>query len=406
MEVLLWLWLGLVVVVLGVWLARLVLLGFIERLLPPLHPDFFENPVDDLPSLSVLVAAKDEASNIEACLRSLSHQDHQKMEVIAINDRSEDATGEIIDRLAKEDPRLSAHHVRELPERWFGKNNAMHQGVARSTGQWLCFTDADCVQESTRSLTTAMRYAMEKGADFLSVLPAHQANTFWERVVQPACSGILLLWFNPLTVNKPGRRTAYANGAFMLMRRTCYDAIGGHEAVRDEINEDIHLARKTKQSGKRLLVVSSRDLYSVRMYGTLREIWSGWTRIFSGCFATVRRLLAAVAVLLAFTFVPWLTLITSWCTVSTGGGGSTIWALLQWTSLATCAVQLVVMFIFYALSRIYFLYGLLYPVGALLGLGFLLNAIACVMGRGAITWRGTTYRDGVIKSVAKTAEST
>lgn len=402
MDFFLWFWLGLLGVSLVVWLARLVLLGFIDRILPPLHPGLYENESGDLPSLSVLVAAKDEASNIEGCLNSLLSQDHPEMEVIAINDRSDDATGDIIDRMAGVDARLSACHVRELPDGWFGKNNAMHEGFTKSTGQWLCFTDADCVQESPRSLTTALRYAMEKEADFLSVLPAHQANTFWERVVQPACSGILLLWFNPLTVNNPKRAAAYANGAFMLMRRSCYESIGGHEAVRNEINEDIHLARKAKHSGQRLMVISSREMYSVRMYDTLREIWSGWTRIFSGCFASVKRLLVAVVVLMIFTFLPWLTLVTSWGLPSTIFETSSAWSFLQWTSLATCVIQLAVMFIFYALSRIHFLYGLLYPIGALLGFGFLCNAIICVMGRGVITWRGTTYRDGVIESVGKT----
>lgn len=392
-------WLALIVLALVVWLGRLVFLCVIDRVLRPLHPEQYADLGDEgLPTVSFLVAAKEEAATIAACLQSLCEQDYPHLEVIGINDRSQDQTGSIMEERARTEPRLQVGHVESLRDGWFGKNNAMREAVERSTGEWLCFTDADCVQTSPRSLRVAVRYAMENDVDFLSVLPSHEANSFWERVAQPACSAILMLWFSPLAVNNPKRKTAYANGAFMLVRRACYEAIGGHEAVKNQVNEDMHLARLAKGGGHKLAVVTNRGLYTVRMYDTFRQIWSGWTRIYAGCFVSVRRLLLAAVVLCEFSLLPWATLAAVALFGAAGWGDSTAWqwAWIQWIGLASCGVQLAVMVAFYAMNRVPFYYGLVYPLGAMVGLGTLINATLCAGGRGTITWRGTTYRNGVV----------
>lgn len=399
MSYLFWIWLGVTASTLVVWMLRLVLLGFIDRILPPLHPKMFERAANGLPSLSVLVAAKDEGENIEACLRSLRAQDHPEFEIIAINDRSSDETGEILDRLAGSMAGLSVGHVRDLPAGWYGKNNAMREAVKRSSGAWLCFTDADCLYDSRRCLSIAMRHALKTDADFLSVLPSQQTRTFWERLIQPACSAILMLWFSPMAVNNPRRRTAYANGAFMLMRRSCYEAIGGHEAVRDHITEDMELARRAKACGQRLRVTTSRDLYSVRMYGSFGALWSGWTRIFSGSFQRAGSLLLAAAVLLWFTYIPWFSLTGLLILSGLGWAGSEQWMLvMKWVTIPACIAQVLSMTFFYGLNRIHWVYGVIYPLGALMGLGLLLNGVYCALGRGSIDWRGTTTRGGSIET--------
>ena len=406
MDAILWIWVGLTAVAMLVWLARHLQIATARRLMPPLNASLYRDPGGSLPSISLLVAAKDEEDNIGPCLRSLLVQDYPDYEVIAINDRSADRTGEILDALAAEHPRLTPIHVRELQAGWFGKNNAMNEGVHRAKGQWLCFTDADCVFKTPRMLQVAMRFAQEKEADFLSVLPSHETNSFWERVIQPACSGILLIWFNPLRVNDPKRRTAYANGAFMLMRRSCYEAIGGHETVKAEVNEDIYMALLAKEAGQRLRVVSNEDLYSVRMYDSLANTWKGWTRIFYGCFRTVRRLLLSVLLVSLASLLPWAAFVSGMLVTRLVPDASPVWRWLGWAGLGACAAQLSVMVRFYALSRLHPLYGLLYPLGALIGLGALLNAIRRVGGRRSITWRGTTYQgDRVLSRGGETPSS-
>ena len=392
MDAILWTWLGLTVLALVAWTSRHFQLSRAARVMPPLDATMYANENGDLPTVSLLVAAKDEAANIEACVRSLVAQDYSCLEVIAVNDRSTDATGAILDRLAVESDRLTALHVRELRSGWFGKNNAMREGIERADGQWLCFTDADCVQSCRRSLTIAMRYALEKGVDFLSVLPAHETKGFWESIIQPACSGILMIWFNPLRVNDPARRTAYANGAFMLMRRSCYEAIGGHDAVKTELNEDMHMARRAKEAGQRLRVVSNVDLYTVRMYDGFAQTRAGWSRIFYGCFGTLRRLVATAVMVVMVSLLPWAALAVSIGAVMIDVAPVAPWRALLVASAATCLMQMTVMLRFYRLNRLHPAYAIAYPLGVGIGLWALIGAIRRLGGRSTTTWRGTTYR--------------
>ncbi|MEK6642593.1 MAG: glycosyltransferase family 2 protein [Planctomycetota bacterium] len=390
MELLLWIWTGLMLTTLVVWGSRHVQISLAGRRMAPLTEGTFPIDVASLPSVSFIVAGKDEEANIETCLTSMLSQDYPSLQVISANDRSTDATGPIMDRVASTTSLLTVIHVKELPAGWLGKNNAMRTAVERATGEWFCFTDADCTQVSKRSLRTAMNYALAGKLDFLSVLPAHDAQSFWESVVQPACSGIMMIWFNPMKVNDPKSRAAYANGAFMLMSRACYEAIGRHEAVRAEFNEDMHMARLAKEKGLRLRVVQNEGLYHVRMYGSLKATWAGWSRIFFGCFGTLRRLLLAMAAVSYASLLPWVTLAVSGL-VMAGGNAGEPWRWLLFASACSCVTQTTVMWRFYALNHTPAWYGTLYPLGAVIGLGALFNAIRRLRNRATITWRGTTY---------------
>ncbi|MGE0481827.1 MAG: glycosyltransferase family 2 protein [Phycisphaerae bacterium] len=352
-----------------------------------------------LPRLSVLVAAKDEEANIGACVAGLLRQDHPDFELIAINDRSHDATGAILDELAARDRRLHAIHVRELPAGWFGKNNAMRTGIAQAAGDWLCFTDADCQFDSPRLLTAAARFAQRERVDFLSVLPRLEAGTFWEKVVQPVAGGIMVYWTPPQKVNSPASPVAYANGAFMLMSRDAYERIGGHDAVRATLNEDMHMARRAKQVGVRLRVIRGGDLFRVRMYTGLPQIWRGWSRIFYGCFGTPLKLLASVGIICLASLSPWVTLAA---TLAAGATGSP----LMFAALAAIVAQQSVLWRFYPISGLAAPWAMTYPLGALLCLGMTINALAKVGGATTTTWRGTTYRGGSTPDSAPAAQPT
>jgi chlorobactene glucosyltransferase len=343
-------------------------------------------PDENLPRLSVLVAAKDEEPNIVRCIEGLLAQDYPDFEVIAINDRSNDRTGEILDDLAARDARLRVVHIQSLPEGWFGKNHAMHNGVQRAGGQWLCFTDADCTYESPHLLRSAARFALRESADFVSVLPRLETHSLWERIVQPAAGAVMLYWFPPHAVNDPKARPAYANGAFMLMPRASYERLGGHEPVKATLNEDMHLARRCKQIGLRLRVIRGERLYHVRMYTGFRQIWNGWSRIFYGCLGTFPRLLGSVLMLSFFSLAPYVTLVLSPLS------SHSLWP----ASAGAFAVigQQSVLIRYYHISGSGWRWALTYPLGALLVLGMTLNAIRR-LGRGTVTvWRGTTYRGG------------
>ncbi|MBK8915881.1 MAG: glycosyltransferase [Phycisphaerales bacterium] len=241
------------------WITALLPLVWLKRHIDisrgrdePILSDAEAQPRPDdppLPPLSMLVAGKDEEANIGVCIEGLLAQRHPALQVIAVNDRSSDRTGEILDAFAAADPRITALHVRELPAGWFGKNNAMRTGVAAARADWLAFTDADCRFYSPHLLEAALRFAMRNGVEFLSVLPRIDAGSFWERVVQPAASGMMLFWNPPHRVNSAKSSCAYANGAFMLMTRDAYGRLGGHEAVKATLNEDMHLRPAGQASG-------------------------------------------------------------------------------------------------------------------------------------------------------------
>lgn len=387
-------WLVLNTLVMLVWLSRHLEVSRVLRLHMPLTPRSHTNKSDrQSPRVSVLVAAKDEEANIETCVRTLLSQDYGDFDVIAANDRSDDNTGAILDRLAAEFPnRLTVIHVQTLKEGWFGKNNAMRLAVAQSTGEWLLFVDADCRQTSDRCLTVAMREALSRGVDFISLMPVLETRSFWERVIQPVCGAVMALWFNPRRVNDPQRAAAYANGAFMLMTRDNYHAIGGHEAVKTELNEDIQMARLTKQIGRRLYVTHNDGLYVTRMYSSLSEAWRGWSRIFYGSFRSFRRLLISLIVLVVMSVMPFVSLVVSAAGWFLSGDESR----RTWLPVLVSSVLLVITLE----SVIYRLMRLLqtprwtfitYPLGAVLALGMLINAMTKYAGA-STTWRGTTYR--------------
>ncbi len=376
-----------------VWLLRHLHINRYQREETPLHSGMFDGPPDPARRLSVLVAAKDEEQNIESCLRSMLSQDYPNFQMIASDDRSDDRTGEIIDRIAAEDEKLTPVHVTELREGWFGKNNAMREGFEHADGEWLCFIDADCRQTSDKTLSTAMRYALEKEVDFLSVLPRLETQSLWEQIIQPACGAVMVFWFNPSNVNDPNHKAAYANGAFMLMKRSCYEALGGHEPFKTEVNEDMHMAKAAKQAGLRLYVVENRDLYLTRMYTSFRDIWRGWSRIFYGCFETFRRLRISLLVMLFSGLLPWFSALVGWIAVGVSGweaAGPWRWVALAGTAAVLC--QQSVLTRYYRVSQTPAWLAPTYPVAGVIVCGMLINAMTKLGGRTTTTWRGTTYR--------------
>lgn len=372
------------------WIARHVALPFLAARAERLSPQSTYELPDDPPAVTVLVAAKDEQDNIERCVRSLLSQDYPEYEVIALNDRSTDRTPEILDKLAEEYDRLRVIHITELRDGWFGKNNAMRTGVDNARGQLLCFTDADCEFLSPHVLSLAVAYADHRDADLLSVLPVLENHGFLENTIQPVCGAILVMWFSPNKVNDPAQPHAYANGAFMLMSRKAYDQIGGHDVVRTEVNEDMHMARLIKQHHLRLRVVNNQGLYHVRMYTTMQQMWRGWSRIFYGCFGSYTKLLLPLLLLLISTILPHVTLWGSLAAMACGYGHTGTETLALVSGLAVCA-QITMIMRFYRLMGVRWTYAFTYPAGALLACGMLINAMTKIAGT-TTTWRGTTYR--------------
>ena len=384
-----WFW---VLLLIGlVWARRHLALNRADQQ-KTLSPQDASAPPATLPRLSVLVAAKDEEPNIGRCLSGLLAQHYPGLEVIATNDRSSDRTGPIMDDMAARDARLKPVHVTHLPAGWTGKNHALHQAIGQATGDYFCFTDADCQFHAPELLAAAVCFALREKIDFLSVLPDLEAYTFWERIVQPPAGAIMVFWFPPEKVNNPNSPRAYANGAFMLMSRRSYEALGGHAAAPNALNEDMHFARRAKSSGLRLRVILGGGMYSVRMYVGLRQIWNGWTRIFYCCFGTLPHLLVSVGCLTEFSLRPTGSLLVALGLAAASVAPAVFGGIAGAAALAIVAQQSV-LWRFYVLGRTPPAWALTYPIGAAMCLAITINAMRRYAGA-ATHWRGTSYTGG------------
>ena len=347
-------------------------------------------PPPEPPKITVVIAAKDEAEVIEGCVRTMLNQDYPNFEVVVCNDRSDDQTGPIVERIAADDPRLRLMNIDHLPEDWYGKPHAMQHGIAGSDSPYICMIDADCRQLSTRTLSVAMQVATEEQTDLVSVLPVLEMKGFWENVVQPVCGAIMMIWFRPDRVNNPTHSAAYANGAFMLMKRSAYDAIGTHEAVRQELNEDMRMADLTKKAGLRLRVVRSHGLYVVRMYTSLKRILRGWSRIFYGTFGTLKRLSLSILLMGMMSLLPYLTVglgVGMWL-----AGKNDPWIqACAMTGGIVVMLQLAAIFRFYRLADARASLFWTYPLGCLMGLTCLVLALRKLRPGAQVVWKSTPY---------------
>jgi cellulose synthase/poly-beta-1,6-N-acetylglucosamine synthase-like glycosyltransferase len=378
--------------VLLVWFSRHLMLNVQHKSAAALGEDY---PVGNgpWPLLSVVVAAKDEQDNIERCVRTMLTQDYPNFEMLVANDRSTDHTREIVEGIAAADRRLRVINITHLPEGWCGKNNAMQTAIAQSKGEYVCMIDADCRQISARTLTLAMQYALDHKSDLLSVLPTLEMKGFWENVIQPVCGGIMIIWFHPDKVNDPAKPHAYANGAFMLIRRDAYEKIGTHEAVKHQVNEDMHMALNLKRAGLALRVAQNRSLFVTRMYNGLGQTLRGWSRIFYGTFGTFRRLMVSLGVLTVMGLLPYLAAVLGLVGVggSGGSGGAPVYVCLAAAGLAAAAMQLTVIYRFYKYIGAQRNLAWTYPLGCAMGIYVLIQSLMKLRKGAKIIWRSTAY---------------
>ena len=264
-----------------------VKLGRFRRLLPTLREWTGADP-PVWPRLSVIVPCRNEEVSVERAMRSLLAQDYPNLEIVAIDDRSEDRTGGQLDALALTDPRLTVVHIKELPEGWLGKNNAMHQGAARASGEWLLFTDGDVIFEA-EALKRSVAFALAHGLGHFVALPHFIAPGFLERafVANFLASGGTLV--DPASLHVPRTFAFVGVGAFGLVRHDAYRSIGGHERIAYEVGDDVKLGLLLRRHGWAQGCLDSDGLVRVRwqngFLATLRGLeknsfvifeWNGW----------------------------------------------------------------------------------------------------------------------------------
>ena len=216
------------------------------------------------PSLTVIVPARNEAADIGVCLTSLLGQDYPKLQIVAVDDRSTDQTGAIMDAMAARYPeRLRVLHVQQLPENWLGKTHAMALAAGEVSTDWLLFTDADVLFRSD-SLRRSLAYAVATGADHQVTMPTTIIKR-WDEAALLGFFQVFGMWATrPWRVADPkAKRDAIGIGAFNLIRREAYEQVGGFEALRMEVIEDLGLARRIKRAGLAQRIAFGKGLVSL-----------------------------------------------------------------------------------------------------------------------------------------------
>ena len=241
-------------------------------------------PAANYPSVSVLVPARNEAHNIAACVTSLLAQDYPDFEVIVLNDNSTDDTLQILARLARTDNRLKVIQGSPLPEDWLGKHWACNQLDRAATGELILFTDAD-TRHTPDMLRASVSALLAEHADLVTAFPRQEVVTWGERLLVP-----FICWatftFIPLRLVQKLRWSALSItiGQFMLFRRAAYDAVGGYEAVKTDVVDDVCLGRRVISSGGEWRFMDGSRHVSCRMYRSFRETVGGLSKTLFAVF--------------------------------------------------------------------------------------------------------------------------
>ena len=347
-------------------------------------------PPDDPPLVSLVIPARNEAHNIGPCVESALASSYPRLEVIVVDDHSTDETGSLVRAIAARDPRVRVIAPPPLPDGWFGKQWACAAGAAASLGELLGFMDAD-TRQAPDLVTRTVNALLARGADLLSVAGTQALGSFWERMIQPQIFAIMLQRYGGTELVNRSRRVTekIANGQCLWVRRSTYEAMGGHAAVKHEVAEDLALAQHWFRAERNVALVLGIDQLSTRMYTSLRELIDGWGKnIYAGGrkampFGAVGRVIFPLALVAPsmFALVPPIVLVLGLL----GVVGETAQA---WAAIATCA-NLVWWLLVYAWLRLSPLYALLHPLGAAMVLYIALGAIA--RGR-RVRWKEREYR--------------
>jgi len=332
------------------------------------------------PRLSVIVPSCNEEKAVEAATRSLVAQDYPNLEIVAVDDRSTDRTGAILDGLAPSHPNLTVVHITSLPPGWLGKNHANHVGVSKASGEWILFTDGD-VMFAPDALRRAIVYATHNQLDHLAALPSLVAPGFMERSAQTAAFALISTRFRTWELAQPRTKGYVGVGAFNLVRKAAYDDVGGHTPLAMEVADDMKLAMILRRSGKRCAMVDSASRVSVRWQeGFLNSFRGIIKNSFSGADWEWPLVLAGLVGLPLLTVFPWVAAVMapSWG----------LRALALWSVAAAVASH------GYGARRSAQgsgLEGLTNPLMSMMLLGTILLSATLATVRGGITWRGTFY---------------
>lgn len=331
-----------------------------------------------LPRVSIIIPARNEERNLEEALRSVLALDYDNLEIDVVDDRSTDRTGEILDRMAAAEPRLRVIHVKDLPQRWLGKNHALWLGAEKATGELLLFTDADVVLEPS-TLRRAVGVMTKDGLDHLTASPEIERPSVWFEMFIGTFSLFFSLFTKPWKVKDPNSRSHVGIGAFNLVRAAAYRAAGGHRAIAMRPDDDLKLGKLLKTRGFRQEFVFGQGMLRVEWYASVRELIQGLMKnAFSAVDYRVSVVFFSSLTQLAIMVWPFLALFLT--------SGAT-----RWLNLGSVLVLFLLGWVNAPLAGVRRWHGIGFPVATLLFNYIVWRATLTTLKNDGIDWRGTHY---------------
>ncbi|MFP5212630.1 MAG: glycosyltransferase [Acidobacteriota bacterium] len=333
---------------------------------------------ESFPRVSVLIAARNEERNVEQALRSVLSQDYPDYEVIVVDDRSTDRTGEILDEISRAHPVLRVVHLKELPSGWLGKNHALHDAALHASGEYLLFTDADVVMDPT-TLSRAVRRMEEKGLDHLTLGPDVIMPGFLLNMFAGFFTILFSLYARPWRANKRRSRCFVGIGAFNMLKASVYRSIGTHRAIAMRPDDDMKLGKLVKKSGYKQEFLHGHRMIAVEWYSSVSEMIHGLEKnSFAGVEYNVFVIAGAIVMQITLFIWPFVAFFTM-------SGG--IWLL----NALIVAIWIALYRVCSEYSEKGQWYGPLIPLASCLFMVVILNSTYKTLSNDGINWRGTHY---------------
>lgn len=350
--------------------------------------DKFTAKPNQKPKVSVILPARNEEGFIEKCLNSLLDQDYENYEIIAIDDRSEDKTGQIISNFAEKNSKITHVTAEPKPEKWTGKNWACFEGFKKSTGELLVFTDAD-TKHSNKMISLSVSHLLSENLDALTAMPRMLCLDFWTRITLPMLSTFLHTRFSALRVNDPSKKTGYFFGSFFIIKRKTYVSVGTHEGVKGELVEDGALGKKVKESGFKMKMVRAEHLFEAVWARDLSTLWHALKRLVIPLYLQNKKV--AVGIFFAVLFLLFMPFpILAYAATFANSG-------ISFSLLFSISVIAVVLLYIAAIIEakkglgLGIVHALLGPIGSFMIVVGFASGILQVKSNKALKWRGRTY---------------
>jgi len=372
---------------LAITAALLVFFGIAIRnifLFPKIKKSNRNTNIRTFPKVSIMVPARNEEKSIQACVESLLSLDYPDFEVIVLNDNSTDTTGSILESIANRFPeKLTVINGTPLPQGWVGKPWACHQLSNHANGELFLFTDADTVH-SPESLRAVVEFFLTEKVDFVSMIPYEKMDTWGEATIIPMIHFLYFAYLpNDWIAKKPSVSVSAANGQYMFFKSEVYRAIGGHTAVKNNVVEDVFLAKAVKRAGYKTGLVNGSDIVTCKMYWNFKETFEGFSKNFyPGMSYKLSTMIAFLSHFFLLYVVPVFFVLFAAVTQNTSI--EFLWIPLAQVGLITIIRAMITFSFSMPLYQLW-----LHPLSAAIAIAIGINSVR--WSRSKIQWKGRSY---------------